>query len=359
MWQRDLWCGRLVPVVLGLTLLACGGPAGAPSAKPAPAAPSAPREAAAPAAPAKPQARQPFEAGVVALAAYFYPQWVALDKGFWAEQGLDTQLTTFQTNEAVAALVSGSLDALMCPTDGCITAVSKGAQIVQVNDYLIAATYDLMAKPEIASVADLRGRKVGVSSLSAGTGTLAKIMLRARGLSPDDYELVQAGGNPQRFAALQAGGVDASLLSDPVNFAAMLEGYNSLLNFMDVVPRYSFSSHWVQTGWLQSPANRDRLVAFQAGMIKAKQWAHDPANREAVVALLVERARTTPTIAERIYDFYAVDNPHIVAIDNLVDEPTRAVVSILTEWENLPALPPENQWRDARPVQQARQVAAR
>src|SRR5262249_21825296 len=145
--------------------------------------------------------------------------------------GVDVEMTTLQTNEAVAALVSGSLDVLHCPTDACVTAVSKGAQIRMVNDYSLEAPYDLIAKPELTTVADLRGKSIGVSSLSAGTGSLAKILLRAQGFGPDDYQLTQAGGNPQRYVALQSGGVDAALLSDPVNFAALLEGYRPLLRF--------------------------------------------------------------------------------------------------------------------------------
>jgi ABC-type nitrate/sulfonate/bicarbonate transport system substrate-binding protein len=295
----------------------------------------------------------------VALVSYFYPMWVAVEKGFGAQQGLDIEMITFQTNEAVAALVSGSLDVLMCPTDSCVTALSKGAAIKQLNDYLIEAPYDLIAKPEVATVADLRGKKVGVSSLSAGSGTLAKIMLRGRGLAPDDYELVQAGGNPQRFAALQSGGVDASLLSDPTNFQALLEGYHNLLSFTDVVPRYSFTSDWVLNSWLDTPANRDYVVKFQAAQIKGKQWAHDPANRAALIEIIVDKARTTPAVAERIYDFYVVKNPHIVGVDALTDEATRSVVQILREYEGVTDLPPESAWRDGSYIERARQLAAR
>src|SRR5262249_26785808 len=161
----------------------------------------------------------------------------------------------------------------------------------------------------IPSVADLRGKKIGGSSLSAGTGSLAKIMLRARGVAPDDYELVQAGGYPQRFAALQSGGVDASLLSDPVNCAAVLAGYHALLNCTHVVPQYAFAADRVQTSWLDDAANREYLVGYQAAQIKANQWARDPANKAAVIDVIVRNARTTPAIAAGIYDFYMVQNP--------------------------------------------------
>jgi ABC-type nitrate/sulfonate/bicarbonate transport system substrate-binding protein len=246
---------------------------------------------------------------------------------------------------------------LMCPTDSCITALSKGAQIRMVNDFLVEAPYDLIAKRDVATVADLRGKKVGVSSLNAGSGTLVKIMLRGRGLGPDDYELVQAGGNPQRYAALQSGGVDASILSDPLNFAALLEGYHALLNFTEIVPRYSFSSDWVLNSWLDTAANRDYLVGFQAAQIKGKRWAHDPANKAAIIEMIVTRTSTTPTVAERVYDFYVAKNPHLVGVEDLQVEPVQTVAQILREWENLPDLPPDNVWRDGSYIQRARQLA--
>jgi NitT/TauT family transport system substrate-binding protein len=367
-WDR--WVGL---AVVGLLLVvACAPsaaqPSGAPASKPAPAAPAAPAAKPATGAPSaplppgavvppKPGQQHTFQLGVVALVSYMYPMWVALEKGFWAEQGLNVEMTTFQTNEAVAALVSGSLDVLMCPTDSCITALSKGAAIRMVNDFLVEAPYDLIAKRDVATVADLRGKKVGVSSLNAGSGTLAKIMLRGRGLGTDDYELVQAGGNPQRYAALQSGGVDASILSDPLNFAALLEGYHSLLNFTEIVPRYSFSSDWVLNSWLDNAANRDYLVGFQAGQIKAKRWAHDPANKAAIIDMIVTRTSTTPTVAERVYDFYVVKNPHLVGVEDLLPEPVQTVAQILREWESLPDLPPDNVWRDATYIQRARQLA--
>lgn len=373
--RRAATARTLLATALGgllVVLAACTAPAASPPAAsreaPAPAnAAAKPAAQASPAAaapaPAAPPTAGPlrkFDLGVVALVSYFYPMWIAVEKGFWAAQGLEVELTTLGTNEAVAALVSGSLDVLMCPTDTCVTALSKGASIRQVNDYLVEAPYNLMARADqYSSVDDLRGKRVAVSSLSAGTGSLAKIMLRARGLGPDDYQLVQAGGNPQRYVALQSGGVDAALLSDPINFSAVAEGYRSLLSFSDVVPDYSFTSDWVLNSWLEDAANRDALVRFQAGQILANRWAQDPANRAATVELLVRNARAEPAIAERVYDFYIKERPGIVGVDDLKDAPTQSVISILRDMEDLPPLPPDAQWKDASYIQRARQLAAR
>jgi ABC-type nitrate/sulfonate/bicarbonate transport system substrate-binding protein len=359
----------LALVAVGL-LLACSGPSAQPASAPVPAKPAgsgtaAPAAApAAPAAPgagvaAKPGPLRQTELGVVALVSYMYPMWVGVEKGFFPQQGLNVEITTLQTNEAVAALVSGSLDVLMCPTDGCVTAVSKGGQIRLVNDYLTEAPYNLMARQDTPTIADVRGKKVGVSSLSTGSGTLARIMLTAQGLGPDDYQLVQAGGNPSRYAALQSGGVDVALLSDPANFEAILSGYRNLLEFSKVVPQYSFSSNWVLNDWLTQAGNPDVLVRFQAGQMNASRWAREPANKAALLELIMKHTNTSAEIAERVYDYYIIQNPGVVGVDDLRTEPVESVLRILREEGTVTDMPPTAQWRDGSYIQQARQLAGR
>jgi NitT/TauT family transport system substrate-binding protein len=359
-------------VALGV-VAACSGPSTPPAAAPATARPAgaAPTAAAAPAptaaaplppgavVPAKPGPLRQTELGVVAFVSYFYPMWIMAEKGFGAQQGLDVQLTTLQTNEAVAAAVSGSLDVLMCPSDACVTAVAKGAQMKMVNDYLTQAPYNLMARREIQSIADLRDKKIGVSSLTTGSGSLARIMLASQGLDAADYTLVQAGGNPQRYAAMQSGGVDAALLSDPANFEAMIEGYRDLLEFSKVVPQYSFTSDWVTNDWIGQGDHPDVLVRFQAAQMAASRWAQDPANKQAVIDLLVDKTKTTPAVAERIYNFYIVTNPGIMGVDDLRTEPVESVVRILREEGTVTEMPPTSQWRDTSYIQQARQLVGR
>jgi NitT/TauT family transport system substrate-binding protein len=357
-------------LVLALGLLgACSGPSSQPAAAPATARPAggaaAPPAAAAPTAAPGASAQAPSgplrqtELGVVALVSYMYPMWIAVEKGFNAQQGLNVEITTLQTNEAVAALVSGSLDVLMCPSDGCVTAVSKGAQIRMVNDYLTQAPYDLMARPEIGSVADLRGKKVGVSSLTTGSGSLARIMLTSQGLKPEDYTLVQAGGNPARYAALQSGGIDAAMLSDPANFEAMLDGYRNLLSFSQVVPQYSFTSNWVLNDWIGQAGNPDVLVRFQAAQIAANRWAQEPANKAALLDVIMQHTNTSAAIAERVYDFYVVQNPGVMGVDDLRTEPIESVVRILREEGTVTDLPPTSQWRDGSYIQRARELVGR
>jgi ABC-type nitrate/sulfonate/bicarbonate transport system substrate-binding protein len=321
---------------------------------------AAPGAAPAPAQPAAAPAREPraLQLGLVGLAGYWYVIWAGQYAGIFRELGLAPERVSIQTNEAISALSSGGLDLLQSPTDSAITALSKGANLTAVADYALEAPYDLVARPEISSVEGLRGLKVGASSLKAGTGTIARVMLRGRGLTDDDYELTQTGGNPQRFAALQSGGTQAAVIADPVNFIAKLDGYRILLSFSDVVPQYSFVSWWVRRDWLDTPQNRDDAVSFLAGLIRAKTWAHDPANREALIDIWMKETQSPRPVAEQMYEYYIVQHPKLVDSSNLLPEPIGAVIKIQQELEDLPALPPESQWVDRTLTERARQLAS-
>jgi ABC-type nitrate/sulfonate/bicarbonate transport system substrate-binding protein len=215
-----------------------------------------------------------------------------------------------------------------------------------VGDYNIVTPYEIVARPDIATVDGLRGQRVGASSLNAGSGTIVRYMLKARGLGDDDYQLVQAGGNPQRYTALQSGGVAASILTDPVNFRARLDGYRILAAFADLVPEYSLDSWWVRADWLNDAANREALVAFLTALARAQEWAKAPANHQAMVDLVMDEARSPSEIAEQIYDYYVVQNPGAVDSSDVREGPIGSVVRILHDLQDLPPLPPENTWID-------------
>ncbi|HZS01177.1 MAG TPA: ABC transporter substrate-binding protein [Chloroflexota bacterium] len=338
----------------------CAAPAAAPAKPPSGSAPAASSAASAPAGgTAAAPAREPraLQVGLIGLAGYWYTIWAGQRSGAFRELGLNPERVSLQTNEAISALSSGGLDILQSPTDSAITALSKGANLTLVADYALEAPYDLVARPEITSVEGLRGLKVGASSLKAGTGTIARVMLRGRGLTDDDYELTQTGGNPQRYAALQSGGTQAAVIADPVNFIAKLDGYRILLSFSDIVPQYSFVSWWVRRDWLDTPQNREDLVNFIAGLIRGKAWAHDPANREALLNIWMEETQSPRAVAEQMYDYYIVQHPKLVDSSGLLAEPIGAVIKLQQELEDLPALPPESQWVDRSITERARQVA--
>lgn len=352
----------LLPGLVSVLLAACAAPAApaaAPTARPAAPAAAGPSTGAAPttaAAPAASQRPHTLQAGVQGLAGFFYPMWVAQEKGMLREQNLTVEWSTVGTNEAIPALLGGSLDLLLASTDSAVTALTKGGGLKVVADYNVITPYEIIAQSDITDVNGLRGKKVGASSLRAGSGTIARYMLKARGLEDADYELTQVGGNPQRYAALQSGGVQAAIITDPVTFRARLDGYRSLAAFVDIAPEYSLDSWWVRADWLQNADNADALVRYLVAQERAKQWAQNPANRDAMIALLEEQSHSPREVAEQIYDYYVRQYPGAIDSTDIRDGPVGNVIRIMRELEDLPPLPPESAWIDRTYAQRAREL---
>ena len=92
----------------------------------------------------------------------------------------------------------------------------QGADLTMVAGFLNQLIYRLVARPEIKAVADLKGKRVGVSRFGAGADRATRFLLMKLGFNPEkDVVLVQAGGAPTRLAALAANSIDATLVEPP------------------------------------------------------------------------------------------------------------------------------------------------
>lgn len=347
---------------------ACAPPAATGTA-PAPAASKPAAQAGGSSQPAAPAAAAPasgprelrtLQNGYIALSAYYYPLWLAEKQGFLKDVGLSAEWSQLDTNGSISALVGGSLDILSGVTDGSLIAISKGANIKILANYHIITPFELVARPEFNTVQDLRGQKIGASSLRSGSGTIARFMMQQNGVRDTEYELTQVGGNTQRYAALQSGGIGATLLSDPVNFRARLDGFKILQAFAEVMPEYSLNVWMVRGDWLDAPRNQEDLTNFLAAVIKAKDWAARPENKEAVIQIVMDETRSPREVAEQCYDYYVVRYPNALDFTDLKEAPVQNVVRLMRELEDeAPNLPPESQWVDRSYAHKATELARR
>lgn len=337
-----------------------GAPARSVEGPAASAAPGAPAAAGQPASASTSGRREPrvLQGGYIALSAYYYPLWIANSQGFLQRHGLSAEWSQLGTNESVSALLGGSLDVLSGVTDATITAIGKGANIKVLANYHIVTPFELIARSDINTVQDLRGKKVGASSLKSGSGTIARYMLQQNGIRDTEYELTQVGGNTQRYAALQSGGISATLLSDPVNFRARLDGMRVLQAFADVMPEYSLNVWTVKGEWLDSAQNRDDLVNFFAAIIRAHDWARQPENKEAVIQIMMDETRSPREVAEQCYEYYVVRYPNALDFTDLKEAPVQNVIRLMRELEDEPPnLPAESQWIDRSFARRAAELA--
>jgi ABC-type nitrate/sulfonate/bicarbonate transport system substrate-binding protein len=115
--------------------------------------------------------------------------------------------------------------------------------------------------------------------------------------------MVYAGTTPSRFAALQAGAVDAAILLPPSSFRAEKAGFSLLGRVSDHVKDLPFTAYAVNTRWAK--ANRATVVSFFKGYQRAVDWFRDPANRREAIDMLIAEAKIDPEDAAATYDFFA------------------------------------------------------
>jgi NitT/TauT family transport system substrate-binding protein len=145
---------------------------------------------------------------------------VAQERGFFREEGLDPQLVQVRASAAISAIVSGEVHALGS-IGSAIRAIPRGAPIKVLAVSLRRPVFWLVTRPELKSFADLKGEVMGTTTLGGSQHTAGIRMLRRAGLNPDkDLTVVLGGDVPTQLQALVNGSIQVAILSPPTVIVA-------------------------------------------------------------------------------------------------------------------------------------------
>ena len=216
------------------------------------------------------------------------PVFAAQQQGFFARHGLNVEIKRLGTvDKATAAVKSGELDMAITPPEGAIRDCVGGGNLRIIAGNVNRLPLSLIANPRFRRIEDLKGAKLGTSSLTEGTALYTMEVLRRHGLAyPGDYEFAVVGVHPARWKALQDGTIDAAVQLIPLNFVAVDAGYSNLGEVTDYIPDIVFTALIVDRAWAQT--HRPHIVAFLRGLIAGTHWVYDPANDEDLLALTME-----------------------------------------------------------------------
>jgi len=160
------------------------------------------------------------------------PFWIIQDAGFAKQEGLDTELVYIPSSSTVAqATLSGEV--MISPANGqVITDVGlQGGDLVAMGGITNVVAFYIMATPEIKTVADLKGKTVGVTRFGSSGDVGMRMFLVKHGLEPvKDVPLIQLGGLPEIAAAMTKRTVQASAFSQPMAYVAQQGGAHQLAN---------------------------------------------------------------------------------------------------------------------------------
>lgn len=160
------------------------------------------------------------------------PYKVSTAKGFFEKEGLKVRMITFRgTNLMLAALMSGDLD-YMTILPFTAGAAARGVPVKIVGSVTKNSTVAIISRPEIESVKNLKGKKVGINSFGSSVDYTAYTALSRSGLDPnnDVTILMSGGGNVDRIAAVMSGSIDATVVSSPFEYQAEKQGLKTLVS---------------------------------------------------------------------------------------------------------------------------------
>jgi NitT/TauT family transport system substrate-binding protein len=202
-----------------------------------------------------------------ALSGVMAPVWVAADAGLFTKHGVNVDLKYLAATSAVQAMVGGGEEVGLVGNQG-IDAKLEGAELVYVASGVPTFVFQLYARPEIKTIADLKGKVVAVTQPAASTDYAMRMVLRKNGLDPDkDVKILYAQDITNVVNTVITGNASAGINSHPNALKLKAAGMKTLVDITELKIPFLF------TGMLSSPKvvreKNDALTRFVRAYIEA------------------------------------------------------------------------------------------
>jgi NitT/TauT family transport system substrate-binding protein len=208
----------------------------------------------------------PFRIGISAPVVTIFPVWMGEAGGFFAKEGLKVEVVTMEGgSRGVQVLMSGEIQAMHVGLAPVVQANKQGADLRLVTSTGNTIPITIFGTAAIKSMAELKGKTIGISTFGSETDIAISIALKNAGLGRNDVTISQIGGSSQRFASLSAGRIDAAPLLEPGITMAKEKGFNPLVDLAAAKTPWIFDSVVVTNSYLKG--QRDTLTRFVRGYI--------------------------------------------------------------------------------------------
>jgi len=231
-----------------------------------------------------------------------WPLFLAKEGGYYQKYGLDVDLKFVVHPGSIAALVSGDAALVNSSLEQLMQAASKDGSMVIVGSSLNKGTFALMARKDVSSIKELKGKRIAVGQVGDAPYGYVVALLAKSGLKPRDVAWVPVGTDVSgRAAALESGRADATMLTAPAYFKLEDAGFKTLANLAEHDDIFASTGYLMKKSQIQAnPKLPELLVKAQAEAIK--RFYEDKAF--AVKAYMVYDKQPQADV-ERIYDLYA------------------------------------------------------
>ena len=227
------------------------------------------------------------------------PLAVAKEREFFQQEGLNVEMVLMPAAMNIKVLLSGDIQYATTVGSAVVAAV-RGINTRVVMCFVDRPLLDLVGRSEIGSIAELKGKLVGISSRGGLHDVTMRSILAQSGVDPSQATLLAVGTQGSMFAALKAGRIAAGLLNPPHNFLAYREGLKNL----------GFGGNYVRlpsTGLVTMREHLDRSPDQVRRMIRAlaRASAFARENKPATVAILKRFLKLDDEeLTAKIYDYH-------------------------------------------------------
>jgi ABC-type nitrate/sulfonate/bicarbonate transport system substrate-binding protein len=248
--------------------------------------------------------------------------WVAKDAGLFKKQGLDVEVIFFRGGQiATQALVAGDPPIVNIGT--VVQAGLQGHDVVLIASSESAYNYSVVARPGVAKIEQLKGKRLGVSGFGSASHNAALILFKKFNLEPNkDVAVVVAGPTMERLAAVDAGRIDATILTPSEMPRARKQGLVEVYDMLDLGIEVQGNGFATSRSFIRS--NREIALSALKGYVEALFYI--PRNRDETRRITAKYMRTTdPEVLDATYDWFVKrvskkPYPTLKGIQYLLDE---------------------------------------
>ncbi|HEY3305994.1 MAG TPA: ABC transporter substrate-binding protein [Candidatus Binatia bacterium] len=232
----------------------------------------------------------------------FLPVYVAQEKGFFKDEALDVIFVMFNAGSTNLQALAGG-DVQIMGSAFVETIGGRASGIVDVRNFWGISNimpFQLYSHSSFKSMKEAKGKRFAISRFGSLTDFLTRATVQHFGVNPKEVTILQIGSTPARFAALEAGGVDASIVWFPVTEIAKSKGYNKLFDLKEIFPEWPYETFAARESWLAK--EKDQVTKFLRAYQRGVRHTHQ--NKEDAVRAIRKYVRMDPAYAPAGYDEY-------------------------------------------------------
>jgi ABC-type nitrate/sulfonate/bicarbonate transport system substrate-binding protein len=222
---------------------------------------------------------QKLTVGYTPIAGASLPLFIAVEEKIFQKYGYEVSSVFMGGSPLInAAILAGEFPIGYTGGGAVIASRLSGSDLIAIASPLPVLTIDGWSKPEIKSIGDLRGKRVGITRFGASSYFSALSMLESGGVKPNEVTFIQNGGVGESYAALSGGRVDVCMIGYPYGLNAKNAGFNLL--FRPSQTEYGLFPTAVigaRESWLKDAKNHKVAVDFLRALHEGQLLARDNA----------------------------------------------------------------------------------